>query len=203
VPDRVVLAPAFNFQVRLFLAQPAAEGQMRGPNFVPSGDTLLTADGAFQECSGLDVEMDVQEYLEGGRNDSVIKRIGRAKYQPLVLKRGMFYTVQTPSDPPATGPVSRNGEMVDPALWRWFQHVVSGHRPAARYDGIIEVLDRTFDPMDAAPVAKWFFDRGLPAKVVGPQLNAKTGEVAIEELHIAHEGLRLWFPEPPTEPPSQ
>jgi len=28
-------------------------------------------------------------------------------------------------------------------------------------------------------------------KVSGPQLNAKTGEVAIEELHIAHEGLRL------------
>jgi len=42
-----------------------------------------------------------------------------------------------------------------------------------------------------APVAIWHFDRGLPAKVVGPQLNGKTGEIAIEELHIAHEGLRL------------
>jgi hypothetical protein len=28
-------------------------------------------------------------------------------------------------------------------------------------------------------------------KIRGPELNAKTGEVAIEELHIAHEGLRL------------
>ena len=35
------------------------------------------------------------------------------------------------------------------------------------------------------------FDRGLPAKISGPQLNAKSGEIAIEELHIAHEGLRL------------
>jgi hypothetical protein len=35
------------------------------------------------------------------------------------------------------------------------------------------------------------FERGLPARIAGPQLNAKTGEVAIEELHIAHEGLRL------------
>ena len=39
--------------------------------------------------------------------------------------------------------------------------------------------------------ATWVFDRGLPMKIRGPELNAKTGEVAIEELHIAHEGLRL------------
>jgi hypothetical protein len=34
----------------------------------------------------------------------------------------------------------------------------------------------------------------LPAKIRGPQLNAKTGEIAIEELTIAHEGLRLGAP---------
>jgi hypothetical protein len=28
-------------------------------------------------------------------------------------------------------------------------------------------------------------------KLTGPALNAKTGEIAIEELHIAHEGLKL------------
>jgi hypothetical protein len=40
-------------------------------------------------------------------------------------------------------------------------------------------------------VATWVFDRGLPAKIRGPELNARTGEIAMEELHIAHEGLRL------------
>jgi hypothetical protein len=39
--------------------------------------------------------------------------------------------------------------------------------------------------------AVWAFDRGLPLKIVGPALNAKTGEIALEELHIVHEGLRL------------
>jgi hypothetical protein len=34
----------------------------------------------------------------------------------------------------------------------------------------------------------------LPQKIRGPELNAKTGEVAIEELHIVHEGLRLVEP---------
>ena len=46
-------------------------------------------------------------------------------------------------------------------------------------------------PDGGAAVATWAFSRGLPAKVVGPQLNAKTGELAIEELQIAHERLRL------------
>ena len=35
--------------------------------------------GLFAECSGLDLEADVKEYLEGGRNDGVVRRVGRAK----------------------------------------------------------------------------------------------------------------------------
>lgn len=132
------------------------------------GSTL--ADGAFQECSGLEIDLDVQEYLEGGRNDGVVRRVGRAKYQNIVLKRGMFYG---------------DGE-VNADLWKWLQGIASGERPVRRYDGTIEVMS-----VGDQVVATWTFDRGLPAKVKGPELNAKSGELAIEELHIAHEGLRL------------
>jgi phage tail-like protein len=59
--------------------------------------------------------------------------------------------------------------------------------PLPRYDGAIEVLD----PRGTRVTARWTFTRSLPAKVTGPQLNAKTGEIAIEELHLAHEGLRM------------
>jgi len=133
-----------------------------------SGDQL--GDGAFQECSGLEVEMDVAELLEGGANDRVVRRVGRAKYPNVVLKRGMFY----------------GGGQVSTELWTWIQSIVSGVRPVSRYDGIIEVMGVADDV-----VARWQFDRGLPAKIRGPELNGKTGEIAIEELHIAHEGLRL------------
>jgi phage tail-like protein len=178
VPD-VELARTFNFRIRLFLSPFVVAGSQT-PGSPAGRDDSPIVDGGFQECSGLDVEMDVQEHLEGGRNDGVIKRVGRAKYQPLVLKRGMFYNI--------AGEL-RDGETVDPEFWRWFQEVVSGTRRVRRYDGVVDVMDR-FD-VDGDPVASWFFERGLPAKLVGPQLNAKTGEVAIEELHIAHEGLRL------------
>ena len=136
-----------------------------------SGEGTALGDGAFQECGGLEVNMDVQEYLEGGNNDAVIRRAGRAKYSPIVLKRGMFYS--------SSGLVNRD-------LWNWIQQTVSGERPIRRYDGQIDVMS-----VGDAVAATWVFDRGLPLKLGGPQLNAKTGEVAIEELHISHEGLRL------------
>ncbi len=164
------LFPAFRFEVKLRRSPQIVAGSdvQENANVIPGGEML--GDGAFQECSGLQVEMDVQEYQEGGRNDGVIRRVGRARYSNIVLKRGMFY--------------DRDGQVND-ALWKWLQDIVSG-RPVARYDGIIEVKNR-----DATVVATWVFDRGLPAKISGPQLNARTGEIAIEELHIAHEGLRL------------
>jgi phage tail-like protein len=134
----------------------------------PPGPSL--GDGAFQECTGLEVEMDVAEYLEGGSNARVVRRVGRAKYQNLVLKRGMLYA----------------GGQVKTELWAWLQDIVNGVRPVVRYDGTVQVMSAGDEV-----VATWQFERGLPARVRGPELNAKTGEIAIEELHIAHEGLRL------------
>lgn len=167
-----------NFQFRISLVKSAqieagsttgVNADLAAPPEASSDDTL--GNGGFQECSGLEVSMDVQEYKEGGRNDGLIQRVGRAKYTNLVLKRGMFYG---------------EDKQVQRELWRWIQQVVSGKRPVPRYDGIIEVQSRAGET-----VATWVFERGLPAKIAGPQLNGKTGDIAIEELHIAHQGLRL------------
>ena len=37
----------------------------------------------------------------------------------------------------------------------------------------------------------WQVRRGLPVKWTGPSMNAGQGEVAVEELEIALEGLKL------------
>jgi phage tail-like protein len=78
------------------------------------------------------------------------------------------------------------GGAVEGELWRWLQDIAAGVRPVTRYDGTVEVMSVADEV-----VASWAFTRGLPTKIGGPQLNAKTGEIAIEELTIAHEGLRL------------
>lgn len=135
--------------------------------------------GGFSECSGLTLEADVKEYLEGGFNYGVVRRVGRVKLEPIVLKRGMFL---------------KDDDTTDSTLWDWLSATVQGLLPVPRYNGQITVRD----PSNTHDTAIWCFDRGLPIKVAGPTLNAKTGEVAIEELHIAHEGLRLGPPASPS-----
>ena len=96
------------------------------------------------------------------------------KLQPLVLKRGMF--------------AKSAGQPVDSALWEWLQDMVSGEPPGPadqRHRARLRVQP------GAEPLATWRFVRGLPSKITGPALNARSGEIAIEELHIVHEGLRL------------
>jgi conserved hypothetical phage tail region protein len=159
------LVQTFRFAVTLTAA----------PGPLPAEPKTL-GDGYFAECSGLELEADVKDYLEGGRNDGVVRRVGRAKLSPIVLKRGMF--------------VPGEGKSADSALWDWITVMFAGTLPIPRYNGLIQV----YSPNKKLEVARWVFVRGLPSKVTGPSLNAKTGEIAIEELHIVHEGLRLARP---------
>lgn len=178
-----ILIPAFRFEISLIRAPELVAGTqaLRGVDdgsSAPTGTDVL-GNGGFQECTGLEIEMDIQEYQEGGRNNGVIRRAGRAKFQPIVLRRGMFFE-------------SGDGDagQVNTDLWRWTQGIINGERPIPRYDGIIYVKSQ-----DNSVRATWVFERGLPSKIKGPELNGKTGEIAIEELTIAHEGLHLLLPD--------
>jgi len=185
VTEHVELLQTFRFAVHLTRSDQGA-----------TGSTLGT--GGFSECSGLDLEADVKEYLEGGRNDGVVRRVGRAKLSPIVLKRGMFRPLpagEAPAPEPGAdtagggpaGPAGGTSEQGDTALWDWITAVVSGTLPIPRYNGEVQLQD----PGGQRVLATWIFERGLPSKVTGPTLNARTGEIAMEELHIVHEGLRL------------
>lgn len=157
-----MLAGTFNFVITL----------NRSPGSGGSANPDVLGTGGFQECSGLDIEMNVQELMEGGRNDGIVRLIGHGRYSNIVLKRGMLFS---------------EGGSVEGELWGWLQGILQGDLPVARYDGIIQVLSADRERI----VATWNFDRALPARIAGPQLNARTGEIAIEELTLAHEGLRL------------
>ncbi|MBL8481048.1 MAG: phage tail protein [Rhodocyclaceae bacterium] len=177
------LLPAFKFEISLIRSANIEAGRQRllgaGDSVAePTGDDVL-GNGGFQECSGLEIEMDIQEYQEGGRNNGTIRRAGRAKFAPLVLKRGIFFDA-----------AGGSGARANAELWKWMHSVLDGARPIARYDGVIYVKSA-----DNTVRATWIFERGLPAKIKGPELNGKSGELAIEELTIAHEGLRLIIPD--------
>lgn len=119
----------------------------------------------FQEATGLEAELEVHEYREGGRNDFVHKLPGAVRYPSnLVLRRGIADSE---------------------ALWRWCERSLDG------IEG--RVSRRTVDVvlLDAAARERrrWTFYGAYPVKWTGPQLRAETEEVALESLELAHRGL--------------
>ena len=106
--------------------------------------------------------MDIEEYKEGGNNALILHFPTRVKWANLRLKRG----IATADD-----------------LWLWHYGLVQGK--VVRRDGVVTLQDEQQNP-----VKVWSFTRGLPVKWTGPSLNAAQNQVAIEELEIAHEGLK-------------
>jgi phage tail-like protein len=146
-----------------------AAGQRNDPfgqfNFLMQIDNVTKA--GFSEVNGLSNDSNVMEYREGSDNNHGVNTVrlltGLMKFNRLVLKRGVIQ---------------------DPSLWNWRLSVLQGN--TVRQSGSITLLDEGRNK-----VMSWSFHDGWPAKWEGPPLNAKTSEVAIETLEIAHEGLFL------------
>lgn len=129
-------------------------------NFVIEIEGLLV--GGFTEVTGLESEVAVQEYQEGGLNGFTHKLPGPAKSPNLILSHGL-----TDID----------------TLWNWHEHVAKGI--IKRKNGTIMLLDR-----QRFPSMWWDFWNAYPVKWSGPALNANSDTtVAIERVELAHEGL--------------
>jgi phage tail-like protein len=116
----------------------------------------------FSEVSGLQAEIEVHEYREGGLNEYIHKRAGPAKYATnLVLKRGIADSQE---------------------LWSWYSDVLQGRIERKSLDIVL---------MDSAGTEKrrWTFQNAYPVKWSGPDFKAQASEIAIESLELAHEGL--------------
>lgn len=120
--------------------------------------------GGFSEASGLTTDTNVVEYREGQEQSLTTRKLpGLMKYNNIVLKRGWTR---------------------DRSLWEWRRKVIEGK--TQRASGAIVLLDEARNE-----ALRWNFTEAWPSKWEGPALNAKTSEVAIETLEIAHEGLTL------------
>jgi phage tail-like protein len=146
-----------------------AGGQRNDPygqfNFLVEIDGVTKA--GFSEVSGLTTDTNVMEYREGSDNNHGVNTtrqlVGLAKFNRIVLKWGATQ---------------------DRSLWEWRLSVLQGQ--TQRQSGSISLLDEGRNK-----VMSWSFHDGWPVKWEGPALSAKTSEVAIQTLEIAHEGLVL------------
>jgi len=119
--------------------------------------------GAFAECTGLEATMEPKVIKAGGANYGATQRPGPVSFATVVLKRGMTS--------------SRD-------LFTWFQRVGAGGY-AYRLAAEIAMRDRAGET-----IVTWGLERCLPVKFKAADLNAKGNDIGIEELHLAHEGLR-------------
>jgi phage tail-like protein len=174
----------FRFKVVLYSAERAGGGSGsaadRGGDSAP-GEILCG--GYFSEVSGLELNMEPRSIREGGHNWGEHQRSGPTKFATVVLKRG----VTSVND-----------------LWSWFDVTTRGANYGYRLIGEIEVMGNPSTQVDkpGAPVRsvapstvlRWRLSNVLPVKFKGPDLSATASQVAIEELHLVHEGLELERP---------
>ncbi len=129
-------------------------------NFLVEIPGIATA--GFSEVSGLETDTDVIEYREGNDNlNSVRKLTGLTKVGDVTLKRGV-------TD--------------DSSLWNWMNDVIQGN--LTRQTVSIVLLDESHNP-----VVRWNLYNAWPRKWSGPLLNAKSNEVAIENLVLCCERI--------------
>jgi phage tail-like protein len=117
--------------------------------------------GNFAAIRGLEAQVDILEYREGGINDVVHRLPGAMTYPNLVLSNGL---------------TSR-------AIEEWFSLTRLG---AERHTMTVTFMDSA-----GKPVRAWSFAAAFPVRWTGPVLGAGSSSVAGEELEIAHGGMTM------------
>jgi len=119
---------------------------------------------AFSECSGLDVQIEKEVYQEGGVNDQQRIFLKHAKFGDLTLKRGITN---------------------DPAFWEWINESLTAGNSRRRNVNIL-VFNQAGETMQA-----WRLIGAVPVAWKTPSLKADSNTVALEELVLAYEGLKV------------
>ncbi|WP_261302873.1 phage tail protein [Paenibacillus andongensis] len=131
--------------------------------FVVELDGLIV--GGFSEVTGMKSETTVKPYWEGGVNTHPHYMIEQTKYPNIVLKRGIAGSSE---------------------LWEWYDSVTQGK--IKRKNGSIILHNQLGKEM-----CRWNFFSAFPVKWNGPDLNASSGNVAIESIELVHAGLKTIF----------
>lgn len=126
------------------------------------GDEASVVAG-FSDVSGLGSELSYSDYRNGNEKFNTVRKVANTfKNDDVTCKRGLVGSLD---------------------LFEWFKRVREGDyepRPVT-----ITLLDEA-----RQPAATFRLKNAQPKKWVGPTLAAKGGgEVAMEELHLVHEGI--------------
>lgn len=128
------------------------------------GISTKNTDIQFQSVAGLSVDIETEEFTEGGENRFKHKFPVRTKFPNLVLKRGM---------------------VTDSDLIGWCRDAIE--------DFIFDPIDLTVDLLNEEhkTVLSWNVVHAYPVKWSVSDLNAEESKVVIETIELAYNYFRL------------
>jgi phage tail-like protein len=128
-------------------------------------ESSITA--CFTECQGLGVTVKTEKFSEGGVNDQQRILLNQAEFSDVTLKRGITN---------------------DLTFWDWIQKILSsiGNNVKERRNVNILVFNQAGEVMQC-----WTLIGAIPISWKAPSLTADSNTVAIEELTLTYEGLKI------------
>ncbi|MFT5431191.1 MAG: phage tail-like protein [Myxococcota bacterium] len=130
--------------------------------------------GMFTEASGIKWSMDIQPIKEGGNNHHQQHLLGRAKFDPLVLKRGF---------------VGGDGMLFD-----MMHQTFDPNLPIVRKLVNVVILSRGGSGgglLGLDEIGRLAFYRCFVKEWTGPTFNTKTNDVAVEQITFCYDYLEF------------
>ena len=124
-----------------------------------NGISSQDKDVQFQSVSGLSVDIETEEFAEGGENRFKHKFPVRSKFPNLVLKRGM---------------------VTDSQLIKWCRDAIESF-DFAPVDLTVKLLNENHEPL-----VTWNVVHAYPIKWDVAELNAEQSKVTIETIELAY-----------------
>lgn len=138
-------------------------------NYVTSNRFYVEIDSSiaasFAECTGLGAQIQKNVYHEGGVNDQQRVYLSHTTFDDVTLKRGI-------TD--------------NPGFWNWINEVFSEGSATSRRNVNILVFNQAGETM-----MSWTLIGAIPVGWKTPTLQADGNSVAIEEITLAYEGIKV------------
>jgi phage tail-like protein len=125
-------------------------------------ESTITA--CFNECSGVGFKLKRESLLEGGVNDQQRIIVGQPEFSDVTLKRGITN---------------------DLTFWVWISKILEQSKYQRRNVNIL-LFNQAGETMQC-----WTLIGAIPTGWKAPSLQANANSVAIEELTLAYEGLKI------------
>lgn len=121
-------------------------------------------DSRFQEVSGLDAEIEMESFVEGGQNRYTWQAPKRAKYTDITLKRGMF---------------------IGSGVVLWCRNALENF--------IFEPVNLTVSLLNEqhVPLQSWYIVNAIPKKWSVSSFNAQENSVVVESITLTYQYFNI------------